>query len=984
MMDINKPEFEYIRVCESAAKYEYDIIAQEESFEGCPEEIIADKQDYAIASFCGLIAAAIDVFWVGDFSIVNAQNWGRDQAIDFVIRVAKKLGCKKNDIESSIIFLEKEYKIPSDSLTPEFGGGYNHHLRDFAHHPTIVGLIVSIMTQFTGKGYGTDKDGRFVIYDISSEKYIGSSFKEKIYNGIVVWILHLISDMAGSSNNPGKGTGIPGPILGLLKEISALPIFHDDAITSEGGSIDFYVFISKLFNSTQIKEIRFDLRTEVGITHEVSKQALPVIINDCLVKAFYFVKRLFAEIKRQDIKSFSMINSLDKKRFLPNKNRAVIRMITVSSVTFNATEKSVAFLKAAVSNGGIKDDFAKDFLLSINIIGIGHLIVAIKNEIGVAATDSTSIIETKASIIEKQRPETVVDIGAFVENDNLYSYTFDQLLEMIEASRDALSKNHRDLDSQFNYICKIGGEEFEIYSSIVQTNQSRFIKAHEELFRRMFKQNGIYHELVYLTDPILVKMGRETQRRYSPFVLVTTRNGKKIAYRLSETIPNLNDNVLKDIKNYEVDIIKYLVFYDPKDIAKEVFCDSCKRIEEEYEQKVYIQTIHEFMNEYFGPDEYEKYLQYVDDFKENARIKIGFDTILMSSDEMISKFKRNKCELLSTFDFTSMLPNDVYDGQKKILYRHFFEEGRYKSLVSNRDFAESFISSEWHYDICSITNSLDKTAVVTGYLKSIEQLLYRVICLYKNTGKTIKAKGSTGFVDFKDGNENLFDTTLGALIGFAKHYSDIFCVNGFVKHHITETLDYWRDKYRNDHLHKDNIYSKDEVIEIRIAAIYLYFLILGGMNIPSDKLDEFGVYDQEKAAELDTKNNELTYERLCAWLDPVLAYGLPDEDVAVSFNIYDDLEQSNEWSLQLTTTTEYSKEDSKWTWKEGYSSGRNLLSWNGNSNAEAYADVVVQLKKYLKVGKYKDELLKYDVVAVSFFCRYKDFFGDHIEEIYEK
>ena len=39
-----------------------------------------------------------------------------------------------------------------------------------------------------------------------------------------MWVLHLVSDMAGSSVNPGKGTGIPGPILSFFKEISTMPI----------------------------------------------------------------------------------------------------------------------------------------------------------------------------------------------------------------------------------------------------------------------------------------------------------------------------------------------------------------------------------------------------------------------------------------------------------------------------------------------------------------------------------------------------------------------------------------------------------------------------------------------------------------------------------------------------------------------------------------------------------------------------------------
>ena len=52
-------------------------------------------------------------------------------------------GCKDNDIKSCVAFLEQNYHIPADGNTADFGGGLQHHLRDFAHHPTIVGLIFS-------------------------------------------------------------------------------------------------------------------------------------------------------------------------------------------------------------------------------------------------------------------------------------------------------------------------------------------------------------------------------------------------------------------------------------------------------------------------------------------------------------------------------------------------------------------------------------------------------------------------------------------------------------------------------------------------------------------------------------------------------------------------------------------------------------------------------------------------------------------------
>ncbi len=56
---------------------------------------------------------------------------------------------------------------------------------------------------------------------------IGRNVPEKIAFGTLFWAMHLVSDMAGSSSNPGKGTGIPGVVLSLLKELSSLPVFQD-------------------------------------------------------------------------------------------------------------------------------------------------------------------------------------------------------------------------------------------------------------------------------------------------------------------------------------------------------------------------------------------------------------------------------------------------------------------------------------------------------------------------------------------------------------------------------------------------------------------------------------------------------------------------------------------------------------------------------------------------------------------------------------
>src|SRR5690606_40702705 len=57
-----------------------------------------------------------------------------------------------------------------------------------------------------------------------------------------------VSDVAGSSSTVGKsgGTGIPGPMLALAKELSVLPIFKNINV----GENSLSVFLSKLFNGT--------------------------------------------------------------------------------------------------------------------------------------------------------------------------------------------------------------------------------------------------------------------------------------------------------------------------------------------------------------------------------------------------------------------------------------------------------------------------------------------------------------------------------------------------------------------------------------------------------------------------------------------------------------------------------------------------------------------------------------------------------------
>lgn len=346
----------------------------------------ADGVDYAIAVASGIIAGFIDSFFVGEFSLYNAHEIGKEKVNIFVIRVAKLQGFKgsDDDVVGAIKYLSdykkhsdgsRGFHLASDSVTSDFGGGLQHHLRDFAHHPTPVGLLFSILTQFTERAYGTDVYGNFIIKEINDKSFIGKDIPHKFLFGFVYWIFHMVSDMAGSGKL-SEGTGLPGPLLSLLKELSSLTAFKNKEI----GGVELPKLVSKLFNGTLLGT-KFDLRTEIGIANELSKQSMPVIINECLVRGAYFIRRLASELRSNNICSPEEMKNINWQNTLPIKNRTIARMLTISCGTFTAVDIGDAAIRAITSSGGVNCFSAGQFILRVNFVGIGRFAVAVGTDI---------------------------------------------------------------------------------------------------------------------------------------------------------------------------------------------------------------------------------------------------------------------------------------------------------------------------------------------------------------------------------------------------------------------------------------------------------------------------------------------------------------------------------------------------------------------------------------------------------------------------
>lgn len=114
----------------------------------------ADGGDYLAAIGSRLICGILDVVWGGAFDLRRGREWSSSQIEQFVVKMSRLTG---------------------------YPGEDPHHLRDFAHHPTVAGLVFSLLTQFTQKAYGTDTSGAFVMVPVPKEApgLIGKNIPEK-------------------------------------------------------------------------------------------------------------------------------------------------------------------------------------------------------------------------------------------------------------------------------------------------------------------------------------------------------------------------------------------------------------------------------------------------------------------------------------------------------------------------------------------------------------------------------------------------------------------------------------------------------------------------------------------------------------------------------------------------------------------------------------------------------------------------------------
>lgn len=281
-----------------------------------------------------------------------------------------------------------------------------------------------------------------------------------------------------------------------------------------------------------------------------------------------------------------------------------------------------------------------------------------------------------------------------------------------------------------------------------------------------------------------------------------------------------------------------------------------------------IYSFKQFMDGFFGKDEYNEFKKYADLFSKKIHDYFGFALVRTLNPNVFYSFKRTARQELMKLNLTAIgAANGISESQREIIGKNFFDAKNYEVLFGSSDFAQSYLTAEWLFTSLEGAGNIDLTAVAMGYFKAIEQILFSYLKNHTHekdgafrevfVGRDKAYANEYGYAplvsSLVDDVEKSKDLALGSLIGFFG-YHDLRRKRYYKRNQdllvsgINEsTYEFIVDTFgriaglRNEYFHKDNLNDWNKVIEARSSARLVFYIILGAYSISEDDKTALGL-----------------------------------------------------------------------------------------------------------------------------------------------
>lgn len=245
-------------------------------------------------------------------------------------------------------------------------------------------------------------------------------------------------------------------------------------------------------------------------------------------------------------------------------------------------------------------------------------------------------------------------------------------------------------------------------------------------------------------------------------------------------------------------------------------------------------TFEQFILKYFDKEILKEFKVSIKKVENESQKYRWFDLAQVYTTLNKEYFNNEVKEKLANFDYFAYLANKGYHFDRvtqKTITEAYLQ--RYELLLSDEDFSKSFLSSEWLYTNYSQNNCLDKTYIISGYLKAVEQLLYWIIPRTDGQAQ-IAISTNQGYVYVDVTSPDFCKATLGNMVYFLRDIANRGIFNSKLSSYALKTLSLvineWVQKERNGYFHKHNIEKQSVVKEVRDFSLCCYFLILGAIK----------------------------------------------------------------------------------------------------------------------------------------------------------
>lgn len=539
-----------------------------------------------------------------------------------------------------------------------------------------------------------------------------------------------------------------------------------------------------------------------------------------------------------------------------------------------------------------------------------------------------------------------------MNNTSLYEYT-------AEAMRETLKKNVDNFSKAMEYrpnksLFRIGNDSYELLRIVDEFTQSSILSCSRELIIKMMDNNRIRYETNEIVD------------------FCISESGRTIGYEI--VLSQKFDIDVEKAKKKGIDEVRFIVLEEATGDEYTIWEPNSEKYKNTCKGYVKNISVKDYFFRMFSLEEYEIFKKYAEQYNSEAEALIGINVTVSPSEKAMDKYREKVLGELEVYPYLEKF-KDVYDEDELKTINERFSK-RYKVLVENTDFAKSFVSSEWYYDMQVKTDGcLEHTAIVAGYFKSVEQLLFAIIKLSIDRDISIevmkreKKEGEGNYIRLTQSNIARVNAMLGSLRKCIAHPpNELFSVNNYIKKKTNNVLKEYCDKSRNGYFHKDNLYKWEDIKAIRENTFQIMFLILGCLCIDEDKIEKLGngaIVVEEPII------NDITYNSFTEWIDKLLAFDNLEDNKVIIFNLHPGWRDGNHL-MELFVSDTYIDNGFGTTKEEGNyphlvkTLFRTQYKWHSEEKIEAVQNKLKDIvMDYLEKGANADVLKKFNVIAVG-------------------